>query len=256
MPNKKSPLKARPLRNPGESLEQEIDRLINDRAMAYMVAAGVMVAITLLEWLRWWRGFEVPLAIWTVLTVLFVIAVGVIVWKTRIRVHNLRQGLDGEKAVGQYLERLRDRGAHILHDLPGDGFNVDHVVIHPSGVYAIETKTYSKPAKGGPQIVFDGDQVRVAGYTPERNPVRQAQACAAWVREQVMELTGKKVPVRPVVVFPGWFVQPTAESKGSDVWVLNPKALPAFIDHSDRVMSDPDVHLIASSLSRHVRNSV
>ncbi|WP_232199156.1 nuclease-related domain-containing protein [Thioalkalivibrio sp. ALgr1] len=255
MSKKRSPLKAKPLRNPGESLEREIDRLINDRAMAYVAVAMVMVSIALLEWIRWWTGFKFALGTWTVVTTLVVVGVAILVWRTRVRVRRLRQGLDGEKAVGQYLERLRDRGAHVLHDLPGDGFNVDHVVIHPSGVYAVETKTYSKPVKGDAQIVFDGEKVRVAGYEPERDPVRQARACAAWVREQVAETTGKTVTVRPVVVFPGWFIQPTAESRGSDVWVLNPKALPAFIDHSDRVMPDTDVHLLASSLSRHVRSA-
>ena len=35
----------------------------------------------------------------------------------------------GERAVGQYLERLRESGPRVFHDVPGVGFNLDHVVI-------------------------------------------------------------------------------------------------------------------------------
>ena len=31
------------------------------------------------------------------------------------------------------------------------------------------------------------------------------------------------------VVFPGGYIEPTAEARASDVWVLNPKALPSLI---------------------------
>jgi hypothetical protein len=41
----------------------------------------------------------------------------------------LMQGREGEKAVGQYLERLRARGYQVLHDIPGENFNIDHVLI-------------------------------------------------------------------------------------------------------------------------------
>jgi hypothetical protein len=55
----------------------------------------------------------------------------------------LRQGIEGEKAVGQFLERLREQRYQVFHDLVGDGFNVDHVLIGPAGVFTIETKTSS-----------------------------------------------------------------------------------------------------------------
>jgi hypothetical protein len=56
-----------------------------------------------------------------------------------------------------------------------------------------------------------------------------------------------------VVLFPGWFIEPTAESKQSDVWVLNPKALPAFISNSQKRLSGEDMSLVAYHLSRFVR---
>jgi hypothetical protein len=49
------------------------------------------------------------------------------------------------------------------HDIVGDSFNVDHVVISAKGIYVIETKTYSKPASGAANITYDGQQLLVNG---------------------------------------------------------------------------------------------
>jgi hypothetical protein len=42
---------------------------------------------------------------------------------------------DGEKAVGEFLERFREKGYRIFHDIVGGDFNIDHVLIGPSGIY-------------------------------------------------------------------------------------------------------------------------
>jgi len=68
-------------------------------------------------------------------------------WRLRLRFHALHQGIEGERAVGQFLERLREDGYHVFHDLTGDGFNIDHVLIGPAGIFTIETRTWSKPVK-------------------------------------------------------------------------------------------------------------
>ena len=57
------------------------------------------------------------------------------------------------------------------------------------------------------------------------------------------------------MLFSGCRIEPTAESKQSDVWVLNPKALPAFIANSQKRLSGEDVRLVAFHLSRFVRAS-
>jgi len=59
-------------------------------------------------------------------------------------------------------------------DVVGDGFNVDHVLIGPAGVFTVETKTHSKP-RGDARVVFDGEAIQVAGMEPDRDPVVQAR---------------------------------------------------------------------------------
>jgi hypothetical protein len=81
-------------------------------------------------------------------------------------------------------------GYQVFHDLVGDGFNVDHVIIGPGGVYVIETKTISKPAKGESSVKYDGATITVDGNVPDRNPVAQAKAGANWIREIIKSSTG------------------------------------------------------------------
>lgn len=56
-----------------------------------------------------------------------------------------RQGALGEVAVGKRLDRLRRRGAHVLHSIVlGGGGDVDHLVISRYGVFSINTKHHRR----------------------------------------------------------------------------------------------------------------
>lgn len=66
--------------------------------------------------------------------------------------------------------------------------------------------------------------------------------------------TGKKYPVRPVVVFPGWFVEQCVPR--GPIWVLEPKALPAFIEKEPVSLLPSDVALASFHLSRYLRSEV
>jgi hypothetical protein len=72
-------------------------------------------------------------------------------------------------------------------------------------------------------------------------------------KKRSAEETVRDIEIRKVVLFPGWIIEPTVESKQSDVWVLNPKALPAFISNSREQISNEDVNQISHHLSMHIR---
>lgn len=161
----------------------------------------------------------------------------------------LKLGAEGERSVALQLDALRTKGYEVFHDVLGDGFNIDHVLIGPAGVLTVETKTRTKPAKGEANISFDGRSVRVGGCEPSRNPVVQARAQAAWLREMLKQHAERDVFIRPVVVFPGWWVDETA-NQSSDVWVLNPDRLPAYLDREPPALSKEQQHLFATHLRR------
>lgn len=252
MTEPRSPLKARPLRNPGQSLDEEIQRVIDDRATSpFMVIAGLWV-VAGVEWLAVWR--DLPRQPWW-FTIAALAATCWLAWhvhRVRGQVRHLRQGRDGERVVGQFLDGLREAGARIFHDVPGDGFNLDHVVISPRGIYAVETKTITKPGPDA-RVVFDGEHVAVAGHRPDRDPVRQACAEATWLSRLLKQSTGRTFPVRGVVVYPGWWVERTNRERHAETWVLEPKALPAFIENAPVAISQEDVAMAAYHLSRYIR---
>lgn len=66
------------------------------------------------------------------------------------------------------------------------------------------------------------------------------------------ESTGRRFEVMPVVVFPGWFVE-AAPGAQRAMWVLEPKALPAFIANEPKRLAPEEVKLAAFHLSRYVR---
>lgn len=137
-------------------------------------------------------------------------------------------------------------------DIPGEGFNVDHVLIAPQGVFVIETKTFGKPQRANATVSFDGHRVLVDGLEPDRNPVVQARALRDWVRDLLYDTSGIRYPVRGVVLIPGWFVNGPKTRGPNDVWVLNPKGLPPFIEHERVQIADADVALAYSRLRDYV----
>ena len=240
------------MRLPGQSLTEERDRIFEDKLVLALI---IMVLLLVLAGYEWWRYlYPSRPNPWTA-TALAVMGVVYFAWqfsKWRPHLKSLRQAIDGERVVGQFLERLRSDGYQVFHDVIGDGFNVDHVLIGPAGVFTIETKTWSKPVRGEPRIDFDGQRLVAAGYQPDRDPIVQAKAQVSWLQRLIQETTGRQVFVKPVVVFPGWFVK-QAPGSTRDIWILEPKALPGFLAHETARLSPEDVKLIGFHISRFIR---
>jgi len=218
----------------------------------YLLASGIFLLLAALEWQRYL--VKSPPHPWFY-TVLAALIVGFSIWrvrKTLVFARQLRLGAIGEEAVGQFLdEKLRPMGCQVLHDLIGDGFNVDHLIIGPTGLFAIETKTRSKPAKGQCIVKYDGETVTVNGLAPDRDPVVQARAEAKWVSDLLEQSTGRRFFVQPIVLFPGWYVETTKPNV--EVWVLNDNGVPTFVKNSrNHSLSPEDISLITFHLKRYV----
>jgi hypothetical protein len=120
--------------------------------------------------------------------------------QARPRIKQLRLGRDGERTVGEYLERLRAQGALVFHDVPGEGFNLDHVVLCSRGFYVIETKTWMKPAAADARITLVDGSLLAAGQAPDRDPIKQARAGAAWLSRFLEESTRRVFRPRGVIL--------------------------------------------------------
>jgi hypothetical protein len=250
---RRSPLKDKPLRNPGQSLDEQLHDLALDKIAAPLLMTIFLVCLAGIEWWRYYFPQQPNPTLYTLIAFLGIGYAAFQFWRAWPKLHALRLGRDGEKIVGQLLEHLREDGYEVFHDVIGPGFNVDHVLIGPAGLFTIETKTFSKRPGPDAKVVFDGERILVDGFEPDRDPVVQAKAQTGWLRELLAQSTGRKFPVRPVILIPGWFVE---QGKGTtrEMWVLEPKALPGFLAHEPATVSAEDVKLVSFHLSRFIRS--
>jgi hypothetical protein len=248
----KSPLKAPPLRVAGESLSDALIDNAFERLLPPVIIASLLLSLALQEWVSYfWPRKPLP---W-LFTVFAAVAVGYAVWQYRIGMRmaaQLKLGRSGERAVAQYLERFRDLDFSVFHDVPSGDANIDHVLIGPRGIFTIETKTLSKPVRGPCRITVDEGGVRANGLRLDRNPLPQAKAQARWLQDFLAEAQFK-IRVQPAVVFPGWFVEP-CDMKALGVWMLEPKALDAFIGNQAPQFAPDQVKAMASALTSYIRS--
>lgn len=252
MKNDKSPIKDKPLRNPGQSIHNERIDILFDKIPPLVTACVLAWVFMATEWVRYF--FPVLPHPW-IASIIFIIVIGYVAWKIfklTPKIKALKLAEEGEKAVGQYLERLRESGYKVFHDIVGKNFNIDHVIIGPAGVFTIETKTWNKPHPNA-HIHFDGERLSVDGLNHDRDPVIQAKAQANWLREILNESTGEKFSVHPVILFPGWYIDDSRENK-RNLWILEPKALPAFLDHCRDRIEPESIKLASFHLSLFIRS--
>lgn len=138
---------------------------------------------------------------------------------------NARDGLLAERVTGMQLNRLIADGCFVLHDLPCEGFNIDHIVIAPRGVYAVETKSIRKPkrksANEKEDMRFDGRALKF-GRCETTKPVDQARRQAQWLARHLREALRESIPVAPALALPGWYINKTESGKASDVFAFTP----------------------------------
>ena len=250
----RSPIKDKPLRWPGQSLMEERRKLFEDKVETWLLLALMFAIVAAIEWWRYYRPLPPLPWLWTLAALVPGLVGGWRLYRLMPVLRRLRLGMEGEQVVGQFLERLREQGFQVFHDVPGEGFNVDHVCIGPAGVFTIETKTRSKPLGRDARINFDGERITVDGLEPERDTIRQAQSQSHWIAALLESSSGRKVFAQPVVVFPGWYVD-AAPGAHRQVWVMEPKGLPAFLSREPLRLPPEDVKLLSYHLSRYIRVS-
>lgn len=138
-----------------------------------------------------------------------------------------------------------------MNDICRDGFNIDHALIGPTGVFAVETKSFSKFGEEDGTITHDGVQMFVKGSPPDRDPIAQAERQAKDLKNIIFQFSGMRQDVKPVVLVPGWKVDRTR--KNSETWVINFEGLKKFLRHEPDRLSAVDVDRIFDALANYQR---
>jgi hypothetical protein len=247
----RSPLSDRPLRLPGQSVQEEIDRVVDDALVGPILFAAGFTGLALAGWIQVLSGKPPNPWLLSLVAAISLAYAAISIVRARKRLSSLRLARDGERIVAEQLDALKQEGAGVLHNIPADGFNIDHVIISTKGVFVAETKTRSKRIRSSPTVKYDGKLILADGIPPDRDPIAQVEANARWIASTLKSSTGKSFPVKGVILFPGWFVEPLPPN--AKIWVLEPKALPAFIRNEPVRIQEEDVHLAVYHMSRIVR---
>ena len=251
-PTTRSPLKRRPLRTPGEGLHDQFYGVAFDTVIPWFLVSAGLGVMAVTEWFDFYTKAPPNPFLYTLLFIVGTIVAAFQIRRGFKRADAIWLGFKGEKSVGHALEHFRREGYEVFHDVQQDPGNVDHVLIGPAGVFVVETKTISKPVSRNPTVTYDGERVLVDGHAPDRDPIAQVRACASGISSILERGTGVRPNVRPVVLYPGWWVDP--QPKGVEVWVLNPDLLPAYIRHENAFYRDDQVKLFALALDTHMRS--
>lgn len=253
-----SPFDAQPLREPGQALR---DRL--DRAFTSLFLNGALGPIVILAPLTFGMGrmlfadtqiwFE--WALYGLLCSALVLLFCFLLMRDFQRIRRLKLGLACELAVGQELERLirpEDHPYFVFHDIPSDTFTIDHVALTPFGAFVIETRARTHPldTTGQPQdrVAVESQRLRFPGWS-EREPLRKTRQATGWMRHWLARECGLEVPVRGVLVLPGWRID-TREAP-DDLLVVSGEGLAKLLaearlgEFSDAVHDD-----VARALTR------
>ncbi len=176
-------------------------------------------------------------------------------------------GYDGERYVAAELDSLRAKGFKIFHDFvvdwkPGGektNFNIDHIAVGPSGIFAIETKARRKPndrlvenAKTF-EVRFSGETLCFAGGFESNEAVKQATDNAKILSAWLTGSSSERVTVHALIVIPGWKV--IRAGKGN-VRVLSGKELVSSLPALEKPggISDNKLVMIADRIEAHCRN--
>lgn len=128
-----------------------------------------------------------------ILLIISLAAIGLGVYWGLRRTENFYTGARGEERVSSILRNLPDR-YHVFNDFVARGVHVDHVVVGPPGVFAIETKCWNGI------VTVEGSEILVDGLKPSRAPLRQVLREAAMVKDELSRL-GWNGDVTPVLTF-------------------------------------------------------
>jgi hypothetical protein len=140
-----------------------------------------------------------------------------------------RLGFQGERYVAEELNLLMLDRYHVFHDVPFEKFNIDHVVVGPSGVFAVETKAKRKKIQHGDErhiVVFTGKRLEFPGGW-NIAWLDQARLNAKTLSQWLRSASGEPVSAKPILTIPGWWIEP--KGSADDIHVLNPKQIRGLI---------------------------
>jgi hypothetical protein len=233
-------------RRAGESLSEERERRVFDKLPPIVFLPTAFWIVWFTQQLQLWKHTGPQPGLWLWIAIVATVVAAAWFWRLLPIARRLNRGERGERYVADVLEELRVDGYKPVHDLVADGFNIDHVLVGPGGVFAIETKYRS----GKGDITFrNGGGLFVDGRQEEKDCLKQVRGAAREVNRLIRKNCGVNEWVWPLVVFVGdWRIKD--DWRDTDTRVLTPDRLIQYIRNQQPRLKRSEIDLIASHLER------
>ena len=236
-------------RRAGESIRQRREKLIDENVPPIAFSPILFWVVYVIQQIQQSSHTGPQPRLWLYIAIITTAAAAI--WLSRLLpiARRLNRGERGELHVSEVLEELRVSGYKPIHDITAENFNIDHVLVGPGGVFAIETKFRS----GKGEITFrNGEGLFVGERAEEKDCLKQARGNAAAISQIIKETCGKREWVTPLVVFVGeWRVKD--DWRDTDVRVFTPDRLGRYIRNQQPKLKRSEIELIASHLERSAK---
>jgi hypothetical protein len=253
------PVGEKMLRSPGESLSTRVEKKTEDLLWLFS-GACLLPVVGIVSWgapagksIQTWQFAFIALALFA-----FGYLLSTYLTKRLLALSNVFLGLKGERLVGEMLNRLMKDGYDVFHDYPiepdGRSVNIDHVVVGPTGIFAVETKTHRKPKEAADgknyEVSFDGKQLKFPHFTT-RKGIDQSVHNARLLAKHLGASLDEKLEVTPILALPGWFV---SSQRNDPLLVRNPKNIRASILGRNEIINESLQKKIAYQLELRCRD--
>jgi hypothetical protein len=158
---------------------------------------------------------------------------------------------DANIAVGHSLQRIAVGHGRVFHDVPTPAGVVDHVIVGPGGIYAINVVAHRAMRRESVQLA-DGE----LRFKPDDKTISIADIAAKTTRleQEFRDILKNSVRVRSVIAVPGWHAE---SQSGNGCLIVNERTLPMFRGWRDEAdyLLDEDVQTLQQHLTRTGRRS-
>lgn len=238
----------------GESLQKKIDADYEK----YFTIWGMFIAffvLTLYIWLFYLKVWDITLA----MAIMFSVFTGIFLIygirksiKLLRHIRNCYKGMEGERLVGEMLNKLSNDSVRVFHDICGDCFNVDHLIISTKGIFTIETKHYDR--KKGYKFLFQNGKLMFNGHQCA-TLLNQMDGEANFIHEKLNALCGRDYPIQKVAIIIGAYIE-NPQNEFSNYWILNENSFPKFFKNTKDSLTIDEVRSIANQITEWIKVSV
>jgi len=220
--------------------------MANRRYMKATIITGVLFLIAVVWFYNFNSIIKLGLPVIAVLAAVMILAADRLEKKglfIKRRARDADRGAHAEEVVSERLASLPE-GYHAFHDLAFDGFNIDHVVVGPGGIFLVETKSHRE------EVTAQGDTLLLGGKQPAKNFLNQAWSQAYQLRALLEKRTSREWKIKPILCFTRAFVKVREPVKG--VEVLNKKYLASYLSRQPQIFGTEEIETVSRIMRSRV----